>query len=679
MPHSTRLGGFLAATLAASTLAIAPGAAQAVQDPLPDGKAEGSGEYGLIGDSLETIPNIYGVTIDDAGSIWYAVTDGASRGITEYRPGTLDPNAGDYLGNGEYADGTGYLGAGWNAPLHYANRDSDRDNPAGGTEPWAEPRGIEALPGGGIAVSDTNGNVSTPTGTILFYDEGHTVIGNAGVGGDQGCTQLAEGELAWGPYFAVLDDKLYAPYEGCNVVSVFSVPDGEPLHRLTGEGQTAGAFPNPAATNGPGGLSDIYGVSTDGLSIYTTDLGYDRTPAAGMVQRWTLTDDGSDWQLDHTFAEDGALSFPGVMMYNTVIGPANGLYTIPQSGPVQRFTHAGEYVADVQVRDVPYTSARDLAITEEGWIVMTAKGEHSLRILAESPSPVSGLAGKTGAAAGTVELSWDAVETTYGQAPVLDYVIERSHDGGATWQAIERDVSLSTTAVIDGLAPGAYDFRVSAYSEAGRGDSAIVDAVVAADAAPAVATTLTGTAPEVTALGAGVTWEATITNPGNTPLADVAAVFEGDTGGVAKTVAVGDLEVGESTRVEIVTPLTEAHLADLTAANSVSVVGVAPDGTAVTALAAAQVELAEVPDPDPTDPDPTDPDPTDPDPTNPAPTGPTAPGTGGDGSGTHQTPKGGANALAQSGSSVPISLAVGAALVAAGAMWLLARRRRTTA
>ena len=186
MPRSIRFGGLVAAALAASTFTIAPGAAQAVQDPLPDGKAEGSGEYGLIGDSLETVPNIYGVAIDDAGSIWYAVTDGAARGITEYRPGTLDPNAGDYLGNGEYADGTGYLGAGWEEPVRYTHRDSTRENPAGGTQPWAEPRGVEPLAGGGLAVSDTNGNVSTPVGTVLFYDADHAITGNAGVGGDQG-------------------------------------------------------------------------------------------------------------------------------------------------------------------------------------------------------------------------------------------------------------------------------------------------------------------------------------------------------------------------------------------------------------------------------------------------------------------------------------------------------------
>ncbi|KAM9865748.1 hypothetical protein ACIFOC_01371 [Leucobacter aridicollis] len=663
MPRSIRFGGLVAAALAASTFTIAPGAAQAVQDPLPDGKAEGSGEYGLIGDSLETVPNIYGVAIDDAGSIWYAVTDGASRGITEYRPGTLDPNAGDYLGNGEYAEGTGYLGAGWEDPVRYTHRDSSREDPAGGTQPWAEPRGVEPLAGGGLAVSDTNGNVSTPVGTVLFYDADHAITGNAGVGGDQGCTQLAQGELAWGPYFAVLGDKLYAPYEGCNVVSVFAVPDGEPLHQLTGEGQTAGASPNPAVTNGPGGLSDIYGVSSDGAAIYTSDLGYNRTPGAGLVQRWTLTDDGTDWQLDRTFADDGALSFPGVMMYNTVVGPANDLYAIPQSGPVQRFTNTGEYLADVQVRDVPYTSARDLAVTDEGWIVMTAKGEHSLRIIAESPSPVTGLTGETGPTAGSVELSWDAVEASYGQAPVLDYVVERSADGGATWEAVERVISLDTTATIAGLAPGAYDFRVTAYSEAGRGDAASVDAVVAADAAPEVATTLTGTAPEATELNAEVTWEATVTNPGNTPLDNVTAVFEAGTDGAAETVEIGALGVGASQQVSVAAPLTEAQLEDLTAANAVAVTGSAPDGTEVTASATAEVTLAEVTDPGTTGPGTDEP-------------GPTGPGTS-DGGADPATKPG--TALAHSGSGAPIALTIGTMLVAAGAAWLLARKRHTVA
>ncbi|MBL3701064.1 fibronectin type III domain-containing protein [Leucobacter luti] len=484
MLHTRVIGGLTVATMITSATVFAPQPAAAFAQ-LPDGKAEGSGEYGLIGDSLKTIDSIYGVALDDAGSIWYAVPDGAGRGITEYRAESFDPAAGDYTGNGEYTLRGGYLASAWSDPVHYANRDSTAADPGGGTQPWPEPRGIEPLPGGGIAVGDTNGNVSTPPGTILFYDAEHTaIIGNAGVGGDQGCTRLAEGELAWGPYFAVTADRLYAPYEGCNVVSVFSVPEGDPLHRLTGAGQTAGIQPNPPADQGPGSLDEVYGVSTDGTALYTSDLGFTRAPATGMVQRWLIDDETESWELDTAFGTDGALAFPGEQIYGTVAGADGDLYVIPQRGPVRRYDAGGTYRADVQVRDVPYAAARDLQVTDEGWIVMTARGEHSLRVLAKSPDPVTGLAAESGQADGSVELTWDALEAGYGQAPLLDYVVERSDDGGATWQTVEREISLDPAATLTGLDAGEYDIRVTAFSEAGRGDPALVEGVTVTEPTP---------------------------------------------------------------------------------------------------------------------------------------------------------------------------------------------------
>ena len=590
--HAKPWGGLSVAVLLIAAVLCTPQAAAAAPDPLPAGKAEGSGEYGLIGDSQETLPSIYGVALDADGSIWYAIPDGAERGIVEYRPGTFDPTGGDYLGDGDYADGTGYLGSAWEAPIRYAHRESTAADPAGGSQVWAEPRGIEPLPGGGIAVSDTNGNTSAPVGTILMYDAAHTtILGNAGVGGDQGCTQLAQGELAWGPYFGFVGDELYAPYEGCNVVSVFSVPDGAPLYRLTGAGQTAGASPNPPGTDGPGSLDEIYGVSSDGTQIYTSDLGFTRTPATGMVQRWDVDPDTDSWALDTSFGTDGALSFPGQMIYETVIGTDGELFVIPQTGAIQRFDHEGNFLAEVQVRDVPYSQARDLAVTPEGWLVMTAKGDHSLRILAESPDPVTGLTGASGAAAGSVTLSWDEVGYGTGQVPVLDYVIEQSADGGMTWDTVSREISTATSATIAGLAPGEYSFRVAAYSEAGRGDIAQIDAVVATAPAPGIDTSLAGTAPPQGAVDAPIAWEATLSNPGNTPLAEVTARFDHGAGNASETVAVADLPVGGNATARVATAMTRAELAALRASNAVTVSGTAPDGTRVTAEAAVTLEL----------------------------------------------------------------------------------------
>ncbi|WP_206427550.1 fibronectin type III domain-containing protein, partial [Leucobacter chromiireducens] len=483
MRSHARTAGTITATLILGAIAI-PALPAAALDPPPPGKAEGSGEYGLIGDSGLTVPGIYGVALNTDGSIWHTVTEGPERGIVEYRPRPYSPEDGDYLGGGAYADGTGYLGAGWESPVRYTHRDSTAADPAGGTEIWAEPRGIEALPGGGIAVSDTNGTTSTPPGTILFYDSAHEqVLGNAGVGGDEGCTQLAAGELAWGPYFAVLNDVLYAPYQGCNVVSVFSAPDGEPLFRLTGTGQTAGLQPNPPTTDGPGGLAAVYGVSTDGAAIYTSDLGLDRTTQVGLVQRWFPDPETESWRMDTEFGQDGAIAFPGELIYETI--PAGDeLFVIPQSGPIHRVDRSGAALGDVQVRDVPYTSARDLQVTPEGWLVMTAKGEHSLRILALSPEPLEHLSAEPAAEGGSVELAWDPIPTEYGHAPVLDYVIEIAEAGSDDWRVIDRDPSTATTATLSDLTPGSHQFRVTPYSEAGAGDPQIVEAEVGEPTTP---------------------------------------------------------------------------------------------------------------------------------------------------------------------------------------------------
>lgn len=671
MSAGRHLGAAAVAVLATSLVVTAPQAALALDDPLQDGKAEGSGEYGLIGDSLATINNIYGVTVDAAGSIWYAVTDdsaSADRGIYEYRPTNFDPSAGDYLGNGDYAETGGYLASAWEGPTQYANRDSTAADPSGGERPWAEPRGVITLADGGIAVSDTNGNVSTPPGTILFYDAEHRITGNAGVGGDQGCTQLAQGELAWGPYFTVMGDRLFAPYEGCNVVSVFDVPGGDPLYRLTGEGQTAGIQPNRPVTDGPGNLDEVYGVSTDGDSIITSDLGFNRATKAGMVQRWKVDDPSGSWELDTSFGEDGAIAFPNQMIYDTVVGPEGYLYVVPQTGAVLRYSNDGKELLDkVKVRDVPYTQARDLDVTTEGWIIMTAKGEHSLRLMARAPSPMTGFTGSPGALAGSVELAWDENKTVYGQAPVLDYVVERSADDGKTWELIEREPSLETSLTVTELEPGTYSFRVTAYSEAGRGDAATIDSVIPSEEAPAIDVSLTGKAPATPGAGEPIVWTATVTNAGNTPLADAEAVFMRGVDDAEETVPVGALDVGDEAVITVSTATTAEEVASLTAENAVAVQATDPSGGKVAAQATATVTLGEPIGPvvPPVDPpvDPVDPV----DPVNPV--TPADPPAVGKGAGSGLASTGGAPGIA--------ALALAAILLGGGAVTLLVRARRT--
>lgn len=689
MLRTYTVAGLSALALCATAFVVVPQAAHAqttetaepteIAEPtelnLPSGKATGSGQYGLIGDSQRTIDGIYGVTVAAGGSIWYAATDGADKGITEYRPGEFDPAGGDYLRNGEYATGQGYLGSAWEAPVRYVNRDSTGADPGGGEQPWAEPRGIEPLPDGGIAVNGTNGNVSMPQGTILFYDEGHTTsTGNASFARNAGCTRLAEGEVAWGPYFTVLDGLLYAPYEGCNVVSVFDVPSGNPLFRLTGVGQTAGLTSNPPTINGPGGLADIYSVSTDGTGLYTTDLGNGRAQNAGLVQRWIIDPENESWTSDPAFAGGAGIAFPGQQIYNSVID-GERLFVIPAWGSVLRYALDGTGQATrVTVPGKPYLIPRDLAVTPEGWLAMTVRGQSSLRLLAESPDPVTSLVGDTGATSGSATLAWDPVETGYGQAPVLDYVIEHSADGGGTWTVVDRDPSLETSATVSGLTSGEHSFRVTALSEAGRGDSATVDAVVVADPDPAIGASLAGTPLDPTAAGDPIEWVATVSNAGNTPLTEVSATFELGAGNASETVAVDDIAVAGSAEASASSAVTPAELLKLEAQNTVTVTGTDPEGVVVTEQATATVALTKkggtVPPVDPPVDPPVTP-PVDPpvDPPVEPPVDPKSPPT--------TPPKSAADLAATGGSPLTLGLLAAGALLLAGAASALTGRFRS--
>lgn len=662
------LAGFSVLALCAGALiAASPAAALQPSDApaLPPGKATGSGQYGLIGGTQRPIENIYGVTIDAEGSIWYAASGGPDKGITQYRSGTFDPAGGDYLGNGEYADGQGYLRSAWESPVRYVNRDSTA----------SEPRGIEPLPGGGIAVNDTNGDTNTPEGTILLYDEGHTaIIGNASFARNEGCQQLAQGEVAWGPYFTVLDGLLYAPYEGCNVVSVFDVPEGNPLFRLTGVGQTAGIQPNPPSVAGIGGLADIYSVSTDGTALFTTDLGVNRAQNAGLVQRWIIDPANESWVPDTEFAGGEGIALPGRQIYNTV-PDRDALYVIPGTGQVQRYAINGTGEATmVNVPGMPYLIARDLAVTSEGWLAMTVRANNSLRLVAESPSPVTGLSGATGVTAGSATLEWTSVETEYGQAPVLDYVIEHSADGGDSWEVVDRDPSLDPTATITGLAAGEHDFRVTAHSEAGRGDAATVAAVVVADPDPAIGVSLEGTPLDPTAEGDPIEWVATVSNPGNTPLTEVSATFERGAENEPETVAVADLAVAGSAGATVSSPVTAQQLVDLAARNAVTVTGTDPEGAVVTEQATATVTLTKkggtVPPVDPPVDPPVTP-PVDPpvDPPVAPPVDPESPPTA--------PPKSAADLAATGGSPLTLGLLAAGALLLVGAASALTGRFRS--
>jgi predicted phage tail protein len=100
-------------------------------------------------------------------------------------------------------------------------------------------------------------------------------------------------------------------------------------------------------------------------------------------------------------------------------------------------------------------------------------------------------------AGGSARVSWAAVPAPV-NLPVIDYVIEASADGGATWTLQEDGVSRLTTSLVRGLSNGTtYLFRVAAVTAAGPGEFSTPSAAVtpflnAPIALPAAPTELIG-------------------------------------------------------------------------------------------------------------------------------------------------------------------------------------------
>jgi hypothetical protein len=70
---------------------------------------------------------------------------------------------------------------------------------------------------------------------------------------------------------------------------------------------------------------------------------------------------------------------------------------------------------------------------------------------------------------GEAEATWNPPADN-GGAPITDYVLELSEDGGATWSTVADGAGSATTALLEGLTNGTrYRLRVSAVNEAGQG------------------------------------------------------------------------------------------------------------------------------------------------------------------------------------------------------------------
>lgn len=162
------------------------------------------------------------------------------------------------------------------------------------------------------------------------------------------------------------------------------------------------------------------------------------------------------------------------------------LYVFQKDGtPLGRFAAFGSGISDGQINSV-----RGIAFDKRGYLyVTTSEGTTSTRveIFGRTPNMVTNLRQEcTGS--DSVKLDWDAPTSSdtsvisgnitggvNGQTPIKDYLVEYSSDGGSTWTLAQHDASTETSRTINALdSSKTYDFRVSAWNEAGNSDVATI-------------------------------------------------------------------------------------------------------------------------------------------------------------------------------------------------------------
>jgi alpha-tubulin suppressor-like RCC1 family protein len=141
------------------------------------------------------------------------------------------------------------------------------------------------------------------------------------------------------------------------------------------------------------------------------------------------------------------------------------------------------------------------------------------------PSAPLSLSGVPGS--GSVALSWSA-PVSNGGAPITDYLVYRSSNGGASYALVSDPVSASTTANVAGLASWvSYRFRVQAVNSQGMGNFSSTIDVTALDSAPSAPLGLTAVPG---AQRVALSWSPPANN-GGAPVTDY-RVFRSSNGGV---------------------------------------------------------------------------------------------------------------------------------------------------
>lgn len=539
------------ALIAATTLAVAavivvpdssPAEAAAVHSTEYPGRTIGSGGYGYIGQFGVNNPRStpaafdfyfpYGISV--AGDKIFVADSGlAPREVGSQEAGhslqgfTLTGKPGN--------DGIAYTTNGeWTVSTHQTE-----PNPQNLVRSDLILAGDPEVRGHRGVATDADGNVYVVTSNsspfIKKYSPAGVELARWGAPG----VSSDPARMTWPVGIAVdAEGDIYVTAEGYAAVVVFD-SSGNLRGRYLGAATADKPLTAPGRLNSPQSIA----IDRTGGGIYVGDIYAGgrqgkihklRVNKAAGLPATPENPNGWEWSVDTSFGAAGAVNagpFSSVMSLQ--VDQANGdVLSVLGSGGIARRDSTGANITSIGsvgggVHDEGRTgTVRGMAVDARGFVYATtqqntnASNTRSLvQIFARTPSPLAGLSAVAGPE--SVTLTWDASAVGHGQADVLDYVVERSSDGGATWATIPQDArSTATTRVITGLTPGTEtQFRVRAFSEAGSGDPATAAAVPEVVIEPTPTPTPTEPTPSPTPTEPSPTPTSTPTDPAPTATA----------------------------------------------------------------------------------------------------------------------------------------------------------------
>ncbi|MFM8496105.1 MAG: fibronectin type III domain-containing protein, partial [Planctomycetia bacterium] len=331
-----------------------------------------------------------------------------------------------------------------------------------------------------------------------------------------------------------------------NAGALFSIPTENQWYKA--------AYYNPTLSNGAGGYR-VYGngFDTQPTAVTASATGVGSAGGAGNFANYNL---GADWN-----SQDGNVTTVG-----TNGGPSYyGAFDM--SGNVHEWNDlSGAAVSSRGLRGVGWYSTFASSLSSSGrgstgpWDESSAVGFRLGSSLAplsliSSSLPLAPSAVTVAVTGTTATLRWQPPEaaTTISH---LEYVLERSSDGGHTWIAFGMAAADATVRAISGLEPGLpYSFRIAATSATGTGAFSDPTQPQVATAAPAVPGAPTiGTASSAGDGRVTLTWTKP-TDTGNLPITDYLLEASADKGATWTPIVEG-ASSNESASIPDLTPGT---------------------------------------------------------------------------------------------------------------------------